>query len=287
MVSQVLFRRSAIFTSFLTAMTILSWSAMALAVKPDPSMPGNHLLIKEVEVVVDENASETMFTIKGQDFDFVNLSDLVVTLGEFGPLTIYGAPTATNIVATYPVALTAGEYLLSVSTGSGQSKHDEYDLTIGAVGPQGPQGEVGPQGPQGNDGATGPQGPVGPEGPQGLEGPQGSQGPAGPIGPQGPEGPAGPAGADGGGGTLDVIEVTQSLVLSQPQEVFTVACPTDRIVLSAGVQGLANGGFLHTLRADITANTAVIEVSSLSEGEEGGPPALPPFTGVAVCGKLS
>lgn len=73
--------------------------------------------------------------------------------------------TANTIEATYPAAIASGEYLLSVSTGNGQSKHDEFDLTIGAIGPQGPQGPQGPAGPQG------PQGPAG-EGAQSLQ-PQG------------------------------------------------------------------------------------------------------------------
>ena len=50
-------------------------------------------------------------------------------------------------MATYPGALASGEYLLSVATGSGQSHHDEFDLTIGGgVGPQGPEGPQGPAG---------------------------------------------------------------------------------------------------------------------------------------------
>ena len=243
----------------------------ALAVKPDPSLPGDHLLIKEVDVVVEE--STTTLTITGQDFNFVNLSDLVITLGDLGPLTILGAPTATNIVATYPDALTAGEYLLSVSTGSGQSKHDEYDLTIGAVGPQ---GEAGPQGEQG------------PMGPQGDQGPPGNDGQDGQDGAQGPPGPAGPAGADGSAGILDVIEeVSSNLTLQSSPEEFRIACPTGYVVLSAGIQGLSTDGHLNTLRADRVTNEAVIEVSSVLGGEEGPDLSIGSFTGVAICGKLA
>ena len=43
-----------------------------------------------------------------------------------------------------------GEYLLSVTTGTGnQARTDTYDLSVGAIGPIGP---AGPQGPQGADG---------------------------------------------------------------------------------------------------------------------------------------
>lgn len=145
------------FVSVFAFAFLIGATSLALAVKPDPSEPGAHLLIKEVEVTVDAVAALTTFTIQGQDFNFTNLSDLSVTLGELGALTIQTA-TANTIEATYPAAIASGEYLLSVSTGNGQSKHDEFDLTIGAVGPQGPQGPQGPGGPQG------PQGPQGPSG---------------------------------------------------------------------------------------------------------------------------
>ena len=50
---------------FVLAM-LLAWTSFALAVKPDPSAPGAHLLIKEVEVVVDAGIPQTTFTIAGQ-----------------------------------------------------------------------------------------------------------------------------------------------------------------------------------------------------------------------------
>ena len=135
----------------------LCWSTLALAAQPDPSLPGNHLVIKEVEVVVDEATPQTTFNIKGEYFDFVNLSDLVVTLGDYNnPLSVdFGVTTSTYIVATLDSAILPGDYLLSVSTGPGQSKHDEYDLTIGAVGPQGEQGATRRNGADGSAGTNG------------------------------------------------------------------------------------------------------------------------------------
>ncbi len=277
MVVHTCVRRAAMFFFLITLFSLVNWSSLALAVKPDPSMPGHHLLIKGVEVVVDESTPETTFTIKGQDFDFVNLSDLVVTLGDVGPLTIPGTPTDVEIVATYPAVLAAGEYLLSVSTGSGQSRHDEYDLTIGAVGPQGEPGPQGPQGPQGEMGMTGPQGPVGPEG---AQGPQGEVGPQGPQGDVGPQGPQGPPGTGGSAGVLDVMDITQNFVLVNPQQTFTVTCPADRQILSAGIEGITTEAFLTALRADAANNQAVIMLSNQGEGSS------VPFVGIATCGKI-
>jgi hypothetical protein len=126
--------------------------------------PGGHLDIKTV--FVDDPNTPTQIVISGKDFLF-GPGPLVVTLGNFGAISIVGVPTHTMISAKLPLHIPAGDYLLTVSRGSGQSQNDEYDLTIGAVGPQGPIGETGPQGPKGD---TGEQGPIGETGPQGLPG---------------------------------------------------------------------------------------------------------------------
>lgn len=105
--------------------------------------------------------------IVGEDFGFG--SPLDVTLGDFGSLSIVTA-TDTEIEATLPSGILAGDYLLTVSTGNGQSQNDEYDLTIGAVGPQGPEGPHGQQGPPGADGQDGSPGPAGSPGEDGADG---------------------------------------------------------------------------------------------------------------------
>ena len=91
--------------------------------------------------------------------------------------------------------------------------------------------------------AEGQQGEVGPQGPEGPQGPQGE------VGPQGPQGPAG-----SGGGSRDVgCDRSNSDSGPHPtsSKFSTIACPTDRIVLSAGIPGTSEGGaFLHSLRAD-------------------------------------
>jgi hypothetical protein len=131
------------------------------AARKDPGLPGNHLTIEQVAVTLNVEGFPTQLTITGDYFDFVNT--LAVTLGE-GPLPLsVVSSTTTEIVADIPnpSAFPPGDYLLTVSTGNGQSQNDAYDLTIGAVGPEGPQG---PQGPQGEDGAQGQQGEQGPAG---------------------------------------------------------------------------------------------------------------------------
>ena len=100
--------------------------------------PGGHLNV--TEVLVDDPNNPTSIMIVGEHFLF-GPSGPTVTLGEFGPLAIVGIPTDTFIQATLPAMISAGDYLLTVSAGKGQSQNDEYDLTIGAVGPQGEQGD--------------------------------------------------------------------------------------------------------------------------------------------------
>lgn len=177
---------------------------LVVFVQAQAAPPGGHLNV--VQVFVDDPNDPTTITIVGEDLLFGN-GPLTVTLGEYvAPLTIVGTPTDTEIVATLPVNIDDGDYLLIVANGEGQSQNDEYDLTIGAVGPQGEQGEMGDAGPQGVQGKLGPAGADGAQGDQGVQGKlgspgdqgvQGKLGPAGADGAQGVQGKLGPAGADG------------------------------------------------------------------------------------------
>ncbi len=133
------------------------------------------------EVFVDFQ-NETI-TILGANF--TPTGNLKVILGEFGNLTIVSANSNTIVVDFPSQGLSEGDYLLTVSVGTSQSKTEDYNLTIGAVGPQ---GEPGPEGPQGPQGPEGPPGPPGPQGETGLQGPQGLQGETGPQGPPGADG---------------------------------------------------------------------------------------------------
>jgi hypothetical protein len=172
---------------------------LSLGVTVSAAPPGGHLNISQV--LVDDPNDPTSITIVGTDFLFGPEAP-TVTLGEYvDPLIIVGDPTNITIVALLPENIVAGDYLLTVATGTGQSQNDEYDLTIGAVGPQGPQGEQGiqgergPQGEQGLQGAQGPPGPKGDKGEQGnpgFPGAQGDKGDKGDPGPQGEQGPPGP-----------------------------------------------------------------------------------------------
>jgi hypothetical protein len=111
-----------------------------------------------------------------------------VTLGTM-PLAVVSV-TATQIEALMPSTVTPGSYLLTVAVGTGESKYDEFWITVGGL--EGAPGRDGAPGPQG---ATGPSGPAGPSGPQGAVGPPGPAGSAGSDGLPGPAGPPGPAGS--------------------------------------------------------------------------------------------
>jgi hypothetical protein len=106
--------------------------------------------------------------------------ETIVQVNEGAPLIIVGG-TPHELLLDFPAsAFPAGDYVLTVTTGNGESQQDKWNLTIGAVGPSGKDGVAGPEGPQG---------PTGTPGPAGITGPQGPAGPQGPIGPQGPTGP--------------------------------------------------------------------------------------------------
>ena len=95
--------------------------------------------------------------IRGENLDFGG-GPLEVTFGNFGPLTIV-SDSPTDIEVECPNELCEdGDYLVTVARGAGQSKSDEYDLTIGAVGAPGADGQdglPGAPGADGNDGAPG------------------------------------------------------------------------------------------------------------------------------------
>jgi hypothetical protein len=89
------------------------WTALAvpaLAAAP----PGGHLNITEVHV--DDPDAPTHLIINGQDFLF-GPGPLVVTLGNFGALSIVGTPTNTLITALLPANIPPGDYLLTVASG--------------------------------------------------------------------------------------------------------------------------------------------------------------------------
>jgi hypothetical protein len=131
-----------------TALTMFGFYGLAGAQTP----PGTHLQIQDVGV----DFSLKKITILGQMFNF-GPGPLTVTLANVGNLTPDCTPNFTATPQTITCDLSggtppfpgAGDYLLTVSNGAGNSQIGVWDLTIGAVGP------VGPTGPQGIPGIVG------------------------------------------------------------------------------------------------------------------------------------
>ena len=107
-------------------------------------------------------------TITGQGFT----SAPTVAFNKVNLVVVSVNAAQTQIVATLPLNLVAGTYLLSVTNPTSPNQPGTFNVTYGAVGPQGPMG------PQGVQGTQGSQGPPGPQGPQGLRAPQTSEVPS-------------------------------------------------------------------------------------------------------------
>jgi hypothetical protein len=86
------------------------------------------------EVFVDAPLPDQV-TINGSNFD--NGPNLVVTLSDFPQLVPVIPPAPDQIIAHLPAGITAGDFLLTVTTGNGPNRQATYDLTIGAAGPAG------------------------------------------------------------------------------------------------------------------------------------------------------
>jgi hypothetical protein len=128
---------------------------VALAGLP-PATPAATTTKLQIDGVQVDTTAKTII-ILGQQFTAGGA--VSVTLGEFGDITASChtpvAPTATVITCTLTTTFPhAGDYRLTVSTGTAASQIDTYDLTIGAVGPPGPTGATGPAGPAGVIGPT-------------------------------------------------------------------------------------------------------------------------------------
>jgi hypothetical protein len=89
--------------------------------------PGRHLSI--TQVFVDDPIDPASILIQGASF-LHGPGSPIVTLGEFGILPVVGIPTDNLIYVSLPEAIAPGDYLITVSTGSGQSQSDEYDFTM-------------------------------------------------------------------------------------------------------------------------------------------------------------
>jgi len=78
--------------------------------------------------------------------------ETIVQVNEGAPLIIVGG-TPRELLLDFPAsAFPAGDYVLTVKTGNGESQQDKWNLTLGSVGPSGlngVDGAAGPEGPQG------------------------------------------------------------------------------------------------------------------------------------------
>ena len=118
-----------------TARSLLGFLGLAVLTVGQAAPATAQLTITEVFVDVP---APNQITINGQDLN--NGPNLVVTLGDFTtPLDIEDPPmpTANLIVANLPPGITAGDFLLTVTTGNGRNRQDTYDLTIAAAAPAG------------------------------------------------------------------------------------------------------------------------------------------------------
>jgi len=196
------------------AVLILVSLCLALLMPAQQALPADFPDPPEITKVTVNSSTNTL-SIIGNDFDArvaptVSIGKTNLTVNSF---------SETQIVAALPANISAGAYVLTVSTGYRHHVTLRYNLTIAAADPAGPQGPAGPAGPQGPPGPQGPAGPAGPAGPQGLTGPAGPQGPqgpsgttiVGPAGPTGPQGPPGPQGPAGGGQALSTSGFTAAV----------------------------------------------------------------------------
>lgn len=118
-------------------LVVAGFSGVALAALPVEQQPGGHLNITNVEVQSDFNT--ITIVISGEDFDFgqplqITFAgvDITFNCGWIGQIV-----KPNEIICEFDGGLPAiGDYELNVSTGTGQSQSDEYDLTIGAFRPQ-------------------------------------------------------------------------------------------------------------------------------------------------------
>ena len=154
--------------------------AITAASNDDENRRKNHLVVTAAAV----DATQTTLFVEGRNFK----ADTRVVLGStpLGGVTVNS--TGTMVTALLPPGISAGSYLLHVSTTYGESRTAEFEVTMGAVGPRGPRGPEGPHGA------------IGPMGPQGVPGPVGPMGPAG-MGLTftfGPDAMTGIAGTNGG-----------------------------------------------------------------------------------------
>jgi hypothetical protein len=116
-----------------TARSLLAFLGLAVFTFGQAATATAQVTITQVFV---DSPLPNQVTIEGANFD--NGPNLTVTLGDFAaPLVIVNPPLPDQIVAALPAGLVAGDFRLTVQTGGGPNRQDDYDLTIGAAAPAG------------------------------------------------------------------------------------------------------------------------------------------------------
>jgi hypothetical protein len=152
--------KSSIRTFVLAAIAAASFAATTTA------FAGIHPTLTVSNTTINYGTNQV--TINGSGFEPVKKTPTVAISG--GSLAIVSY-TDTQIVATLPTSIAAGNYGIVVANAIGELF--PFVVTYGATGPQGPPGVPGAngaQGPQGLMGNPGPAGPTGPQGPAGSSG---------------------------------------------------------------------------------------------------------------------
>ena len=196
--------------------TLIASSAVADAENDEQA---SHLSIGTVFVDLGTH----QLVINGVNLTRKNEPTAVVLAGS--PLTVISVHPV-QIVAGLPIGLPPGAYRLMVSTGSGESRTDFWDLTVGAVGPKGDKGDKGDKGEPGTPGIPGTAGPAGKDGVQGAKGDKGDGG------EKGDKGEPGQPGADGISG-YETVTISKTVPPIAFTELFA-DCPSGKRVLGGG-----------------------------------------------------
>lgn len=135
-------RKITVIISILMAFTMVTGSALASGRDKDndkDDQKDKHRKNLQINQVTVDFVSGELY-IHGQNLIRKNRNPKV-TLG--GNELVVSSATSALVIASLQPGTLAGDYLLIVSSGRGETKRGSYDLTIGAVGLQGPQGPAG------------------------------------------------------------------------------------------------------------------------------------------------
>ena len=147
-----------------------------VAVASPKNQNGQNLIIQSAVVDYEHQQLRiTGFDLLPKGYVEGESLETIVQVNEGAPLIIVGG-TPQELLLDFPAsAFPAGDYVLTVKTGNGESQQDKWNLTIGAAGSPGDKGDKGDKGEKGDKGDPGKQGDKGDPG-IGLPGPEGPPG---------------------------------------------------------------------------------------------------------------